>query len=236
MNTRSQLVCAWCSIAFAVLFTIGIWPVAGFMPPLAPSLTALQVAEIYQQNTLAIRSGALLMMSCTGLMCAFVAVIAVQMRRIEGRHGVLTIAQISSGTVGVVVFLIATVCWTVAAFRPDRSPELIMLLNDFGWICFLMTFAVFVAQDFVIGFTILSDKNEQPIFPRWLGYFNLWVGVTFIPGGLLTFFKTGPFAWNGLFVWWVPFVVFFTWYIVMFIMLRGAIIRESKQSLAAPSN
>jgi len=160
----------------------------------------------------------------------------VQMRRIEGRHGVLTIAQISSGTVGVVVFLIATVCWTVAAFRPDRSPELILLLNDFGWICFLMTFAVFVAQDFVIGFAILGDKNEQPIFPRWLGYFNLWVGVTFIPGGLLTFFKTGPFAWNGLFVWWVPFVVFFTWYIVMFIMLRGAIIRESKQSLAAPSN
>jgi hypothetical protein len=236
MNTRSQLVCAWCSIAFAVLFTIGIWPVAGFMPPLAPSLTALQVAEIYQQNTLAIRSGALLMMSCTGLMCAFLAVIAVQMRRIEGRHGVLTIAQISSGTVGVVVFLIATVCWTVAAFRPDRSPELILLLNDFGWICFLMTFAVFVAQDFVIGFAILGDKNEQPIFPRWLGYFNLWVGVTFIPGGLLTFFKTGPFAWNGLFVWWVPFVVFFTWYIVMFIMLRSAIIRENKQSLSAASN
>jgi hypothetical protein len=236
MNTRSQIVCAWCSIAFAVLFTIGIWPVAGFMPPLAPSLTALQVAETYQQNTLAIRSGALLMMSCTGLMCAFVAVIAVQMRRIEGRHGVLTIAQISSGTVGVVVFLIATVCWTVAAFRPDRSPELILLLNDFGWICFLMTFAVFVAQDFVIGFAILGDKNEQPIFPRWLGYFNLWVGVTFIPGGLLTFFKTGPFAWNGLFVWWVPFVVFFTWYIVMFIMLRSAIIRENKQSLSAASN
>ena len=132
MNTRSQIVCAWCSIAFAVLFTIGIWPVAGFMPPLAPSLTALQVAETYQQNTLAIRSGALLMMSCTGLMCAFVAVIAVQMRRIEGRHSVLTIAQISSGTVGVVVF--------------------------------------------------------------------------------------------------------FTWYIVMFIMLRGAIIRENKQSLSAASN
>ena len=105
MNTGSQIVCAWCSIAFAVLFTIGIWLVAGFMPPLAPSLTALQVAETYQQNTLSIRSGALLMMSCTGLMCAFVAVIAVQKRRVEGRHGVLTIAQISSGTVGSFYFL-----------------------------------------------------------------------------------------------------------------------------------
>jgi hypothetical protein len=52
----------------------------------------------------------------------------------------------------------------------------------------------------------------------------------FIPGGLLTFFKIGPFAWNGLFVWWIPFLVFFTWYLLMFYMLRIAIIEQGKEA------
>ncbi|MFT4563676.1 MAG: hypothetical protein ACI9BW_003432 [Gammaproteobacteria bacterium] len=233
MNKTSQLICAWCAIPFAIIFTIGLWPIAGMMPPLSPNLTALDIAEIYRENNLAIRTGALIMMSCVGFMCAFVAVIAVQMRRIEGRFDVLTIAQISGGTASVVAFVFATVAWTAAAFRPERSPELIQLLNDMGWIYFLMTFSTFIVQDFVVGFAILGDKNAEPIFPRWLGYFNLWVGVSFIPGGLLTFFKVGPFAWDGLFVWWIPFLMFFSWYIVMFVMLRRAIIAQSEQPVTS---
>ncbi len=227
MNTNSQLACAWCAIAFAALFTIGLWPLAGFLPPMSPNLTADEIAAIYQGNTLPIRVGALLMMLSAGFMCPFVAVVATQMKRIEGSPSILTYAQISGGSVSVVVFIVATVCWTAAAFRPERSPELIQLLNDVGWIFLLMTFATFVVQDFAVGFTILGDKSSDPTFPRWLGFYNLWVGVLFIPGGLLTFFKTGPFAWNGLFVWWIPFLVFFSWYIVMFVMLRGAIIKQA---------
>jgi len=61
------------------------------------------------------------------------------------------------------------------------------------------------------------------------------VGVLFVPGGLLTFFKTGPFAWNGIFVWWVPFLVFFSWYLVMFVMLRKAILKQAAETSAATS-
>jgi hypothetical protein len=227
MNIRSQLICAWCSIAFAVVFTIGLWPLANFLPPMSPDLSAVDIAAIYKENTLAIRFGALVMMSGAVLMVPFLAVIATQIKRIEGEHSVLTVAQISGGTIGVVIFLVATVAWTTAAFRPDRSPELIMLLNDFGWIFFLMTFGTFVVQDFAVGFVILGDKSPDPIFPRWLGFYNLWVGVLFMPGGLLTFFKVGPFAWDGIFVWWAPFLVFFSWYLVMFVMLRKAILKQA---------
>jgi hypothetical protein len=227
MNIRSQLICAWCSIAFAVVFTIGLWPLANFLPPMSPDLSAVDIAAIYKENTLTIRFGALVMMSSAVLMVPFLAVIATQIKRIEGEHSVLTVAQISGGTIGVVVFLVATVAWTTAAFRPDRSPELIMLLNDFGWIFFLMTFGTFVVQDFAVGFAILGDKGPDPIFPRWLGFYNLWVGVLFMPGGLLTFFKVGPFAWDGIFVWWLPFLVFFSWYLVMFAMLRKAILKQA---------
>ncbi len=74
-----------------------------------------------------------------------------------------------------------------------------------------------------MGHAIMSVQHEQPIFPRWVGYFNIWVAVLFIPGGLLTFFKTGPVAWNGLLAFWMPVVVFFAWYIVMFFVLRTVI-------------
>jgi hypothetical protein len=230
MNTRAQLVCAWCAIAFAVIFTIGLWPLAGMMPPIAPSLTEAELADFYASNTLSIRFGVLVMMSSIGLMLPLVAVIAVQMKRIEGEHSVLTYGQISSGSLNALIFVVATTCWTVAAFRPDRDPQLVMLLNDFGWIVFLMTFTTFITQNFCIGFCVLSDKREEPIFPRWFGFYNFWVAVSFIPGGLLTFFKTGPFAWNGLFVWWIPFLMFFGWYIVTFVMVRKAVIRQSEES------
>ena len=49
------------------------------------------------------------------------------------------------------------------------------------------------------------------------------------PGGLITFFKTGPFAWNGLLAFWVPLVIFFVWFLVMFVALLKTI-REQESA------
>ena len=100
-------------------------------------------------------------------------------------------------------------------------------MNDAGWLMFLMPFTTFIVQNFAIGLAILGDQSAQPVFPRWVAYLNFWVAALFVPGGLLTFFKTGPFAWNGLFAFWVPFVVFLTWYLLMFMMLRKGIIAQA---------
>lgn len=235
MNNRSELVCVWSAIGFAGMCLVGFYPFANFIPPISPNLGSDEVAALYRANTLSLRFGVLLIMTSAGFMCPVVAAIAMQMKRIEGKTGPLTVAQISAGSLGALIFVIAAVFWTAAAFRPDRAPELITLLNDLGWITLLMTFAPFIIQNFALGLCILSDKRETPILPRWVGYYNFWVGVLFIPGGLLTFFKTGPFAWDGLFVWWVPFLVFFSWYLVMFYSLRVAVKQQAHAGDAAPS-
>lgn len=227
MSARSQLVCAWCGPAFVALFTIGYWLIAHYLPPHAPTAGAEEIAALYRENTLPIRLGMFVMMSCSGLIAAFVAVIAVQLRRIEGQTPVLTYTQLSSGSVGILFFILPALLWTVAAFRPERDPQLILLLNDMGWILFLMPFTTFVVQNLAIGLAILGGGGAAQPFPRWAGYFNLWVAVLFVPGGLLTFFKTGPFAWNGLFVFWVPLVVFLAWYLIMFVLLRNAIRQQA---------
>ncbi|MBV1930997.1 MAG: hypothetical protein KUG71_04705 [Porticoccaceae bacterium] len=219
MNTKSQLLCAWCGIVFLVLFTIGWVLLARFLPPPSPALSANEVAAIYQQNTGAIRFGLMLAMIAGGLTAPWVAVIANQMKRIEGDSPVLTYTMLVAGAAGILVLVLPAMTWTVAAFRPDRNPELIMLLNDFGWIFFVMTFSPFFVQNIVIGLAIFADKADAPVFPRWLGYFNIWVAILLVPGGLITFFKTGPFAWDGILAFWLPLVIFFAWFLVMFQML-----------------
>ncbi len=235
MTTRSELVCAWSGIAFAAVCLAGFYPFANFIPPISPNLSGADVAAIYRDNTMPMRVGILLIMTSAGFMCPFVAAIALQMKRIEGELSPLTYAQIGAGAIAALIFVFAAVFWTGAAFRPERDAELIRLLNDLGWITLLMTFGPFIIQNFSLGLCVLSDKREHPILPRWVGYYNFWVGVLFIPGGLLTFFKTGPFAWDGLFVWWVPFLVFFTWYLIMFGVLLGAIKRHARIAGVAPA-
>jgi hypothetical protein len=48
---------------------------------------------------------------------------------------------------------------------------------------------------------------------------------------LLFFFHKGPFAWNGLFGVWIPVVVFSGFFLVNFVVLRQAVLRERARGL-----
>jgi len=63
-----------------------------------------------------------------------------------------------------------------------------------------------------------------------LGYFNIWVALLFAPGGLITFFKTGPFAWSGLLAFYVAGTVFAAWFFVMVTMLVKAIDQQAQEA------
>ena len=225
MNTRGQMVCCWGGMVCAVLCLAGFY-LAGFIPPISPDLSSEEVGTIYQENTLSMRFAVLLIMTSGGFIAAFAAALAMQLKRIEGEFGPYAAAQLGAGSVTSLVFVFASVFWTAGLFRPERDMEMIRLMNDLGWITMLMTFAPFIVQNFAAAFCILSDSSEEAVFPRWYGFFNFWVAILFIPGGMRTFFKIGPFAWDGLFVWWVPFLTFFCWYVLGFFMVRGAILRQ----------
>lgn len=84
-----------------------------------------------------------------------------------------------------------------------------------------------MVQGLAIALCILRDDSSDPLFPRWAGYFNIWVFLLFLPSLLTYFFKTGPFAWNGLFVWWIPLAVFGTWFIVMTVLMLRSVDRQN---------
>ena len=71
-----------------------------------------------------------------------------------------------------------------------------------------------------------------------MGYFSLWCAILLAPGILVIVFHTGPFAWNGIFAFWLPLTVLGTWFFVMTVPLLQAIKQqereqESKQSAAS---
>lgn len=229
MNTRSQILCAWCGILCPVLMFTGFWPMAQFFPPHLPSASAAEIAALYQENANGIRAGMILVMFAGAMYGAFSAAIAAQMRRMEYRNTpVLTYTQLAAGIGSIWLFFLPAIVFSVAAYRPERAPEITQALNDIGWFTFVWPFALGFMQNLALGFAVLSDKRPTPIMPRWVGFFNFWVAILFIPACLLTFFKTGPFAWNGLLAFWIPAGVFGPWFFVIAIM----VIKAAKQQAA----
>jgi hypothetical protein len=159
----------------------------------------------------------------------FVAVIAAQMLRMEGRTPILTLLQVISGAVTWVMLFVPMIILNVAAFRPERSPELTQMLTDLAWLLFLTPIGPFVVQNIAIGSAVLGDRGAAPVLPRWTGYLNLWVGLLFCPAALAYFFKSGPLAWHGVFVFWLGTVAYGVWALAMWYVLRKAVLEQSPE-------
>ena len=217
----------WCNRsgwAFLLLWLVGFVLCAHVVPPPSPDESAGQIADFYRAHTGGIRFGLLLPLFASPLYASWSAAVAAQMKRIRGTHPVLADLQLVLGGLTVLVFMIPALLIEIAAFRLDRAPGTIQTLNDIAWMMFIGMGATAILQPFVVGVAILQDRRDQaPVFPRWVGYFNIWTAILFLPGPLCVFFKTGPLAWDGLFTWWIPFVLFAAWMLVMLVMVGKAI-------------
>ncbi|MGB8389990.1 hypothetical protein, partial [Mycobacterium sp.] len=190
MKRAIELICAWGGIVFAILFFVGFVGIARFVPPLSPANTAAQTAAIYRDHTNAIRAGLLLCYIGTMFFLAFGSGIVGQTRRIKGVAPTITYFQISSYASAVLLIILPIICFWTAAFRPDTwSDESIRLINDFGWIGFVIGFAPFVTWVVTVGLSILSDGAERPLYPRWSGYLSVFMGFAQVMALLLVFFK-----------------------------------------------
>lgn len=239
MNATSQRTCAWAGPTCALTWLLGFWVFAGFVPPPSPQADALEIARRFQEDADSIRFGMILLMIGGALYAPWSAVISVQLKRIEGRYSPMAYTQLALGAVFVLVFIVPVMIWQTAAFRPDGDPEIIQRLNDLAWITFLAPVATIFVQGLAITMAILQDRSAPPVFPRWVGYFNLWCMIVFLPGGVIPYFKSGPFAWNGLFAWWIPLAVFTAWMLTLSWLLLRAIGEQERldgaASAAAPA-
>jgi hypothetical protein len=207
----------------------GFWLLANFLPPPSPNLSAREIADLYLGHATAIRWGLIVTVTGCAFLGPFVVAIYNQMRRIEGRNSPLALVQLMLGAVLVLEFCAPVVVMQVCTFRADRNPEIIQALNDVAWLVFLGLVSTAVLEVLTVGIAILRDHRAEPIMPRWLGYLSLWTATTWTPGTVTVFFKTGPLAWNGLFVWWVPLTAFALWLIGLTRCMLVAIAKQEQR-------
>lgn len=221
-----QLACAWSGPLCTVLAVLGMVVIGGFVPPQAPSDSAAEIADFYTENATQIRVGMVVAMIGFTLFVPFGIAIALQTRRTENRP-VMTYVQIACVAIAALEGVMAAFIWGAATFRPDAiDPEITRTLNDLGWFAFLFDVPPFTLWIGAVAVAIFRDPGRPPVFPRWVAYFNLWVAFLILPAELIAFFKTGPFAFNGLLALYLPAGLFFVWILVMSVVLIRVINAE----------
>lgn len=211
MNRTVHKFCAWSGLLFALSFGVGFVLLAGFVPPAPPSQNAAQIADYLLGRRNRVRWGMIVMMVGTTFVMPFTVSMVIHIRRIEGRFPALALIELGIGSAVMLEFIYPLFFWNAAVFRADRAPELVQVLNDMAWLPYIALPSTVIAWVAVLGVAVLMDGRENPIFPRWFGYYQLWVALMFTPGTFAIFFLEGPVAWNGLIALYLPISAFGTW-------------------------
>jgi hypothetical protein len=236
VDIRSQWISLWIVPFFGAILLIAFLAFPGFFPPMSPGMTADQVADFYAQNTTMIRFSMIVFNLCAIMLIPFFMVIVVQMKRMSLPSHVLAYSYLAAASTGATLFAIADIFWLIAAYRPARDPQLILLLNDMAWLVFIAPVGAIVVQNLCLALAVYLDARPRPIFPRWVAPFNLLTAAAMTPAVCAVVFKTGPMAWDGVVSFWLRIGAFAVYIAVMFFVVRTAISRQAvEQALEDPA-
>jgi hypothetical protein len=230
MTRKFNTVGGWCGTAYAVVALIGWWLMAGFWPLHSPTDGPETIAAFFQDDLTMKRLGLIVVMWAGTIILLFTTAVANHLSRIEGRSGPLTHSMLLGGYATAMLTFYPPLWWLTAAFRPERAPDLLYMLNDIGWLQFVGGVSLVIPMYIGVAIASFVDQSPTPTFPRWTGYFSIWVAIGFGPGQLLFLFKSGPFAWDGLFPFWLAGSLFFTWFIVVGSLIVKASAREKRNT------
>ncbi|MEX1667364.1 hypothetical protein AB4876_00495 [Zhongshania guokunii] len=227
---RHELISAWCGPAFLISFII-FWVILGHnFPNPSPALTADALQARYAENLGSIRLGFIISMIIVVFYLPWTALLSTQMARIEGRFPVMAYLQLLGGGLTVMVVSFSAFFWVAAAFRPDQDPATTQMLTDLGWLCIDLQYACTTLQMIAAALVGLADKREVPLFPRWACYVTIWCGLSFLPASLTGVLKTGPFAWDGILSYYIPYACWLGWYTIASTYMIKEVNRRIKAS------
>lgn len=219
-DRTNLLLLAWCGPVCIVTVLFGWAVLAGFLPPPAPSLSPAEAVAVWQHHTTAKRAGLILCVWGGTLYIPFTLAVMFGLRRGEPGRAILSTAQAALGVFGTVFFSLNFYVLAMTPYRLDPDPAGIEPLHDLGFALTFSPVQPFTFQYLLIALAILQDRSARPVFPRWVGYVNIFCGLLLVPACLIPLFHTGPLAWNGVFSFWVPVAEFTGWFFVMFWALR----------------
>ncbi|WP_329530337.1 hypothetical protein OG568_04295 [Streptomyces sp. NBC_01450] len=221
----------WCGVVVVIANTLAFSVFGHLSPPVSPSDNAQQVADFLTEHRTGILWAVVTMGVFAPFFYPFAVITSLQMRRIEGGWGLLSMIQLTTAVVAPTGWVYPLAVLATAAYRPHRSPELMQLLSDQFWLTYVGVAVIFVINVAVIGLSALIDRRPEPVFPRWFGWLNLVLAAAFFPGVFVYVATDGPFAWDGLFTVLIPSIAFVVWKIAMIVVLLRAVKSEEREVL-----
>lgn len=223
-SLRSQIAFVWWSIAFAIIFGLAFGFLMHMVPPPDARMGGEQLRAWYESKSTDIKIGATVASYTSAFLVSFFIVIGAQMRRLEEGFPIWTWATIIGGSLASIFLVLPPMLWGTAAFTPGRDPDATAVLHELGLLMLVTTDQFFIFP--WVAMVVMSFRTPTVAhspFPRWYGYWCIWLITMFELGALAFNWKSGPFSWRGLFVFYSPFTLFTIWIIVTATLLLRSI-------------
>jgi len=226
-----ELLLFWLVPILGVTWLAAFLVFPGFVHPMSPTMSAEQVAAFYRdpQNLPRIRYSMVVFNWFCIALIPFVSLIVMQIRRMAHRTPILEYCYLGCLTGGPVLFFIANLFWLLAAFRPERRPELTLMFNDLAWVTFTGQVGFLVAQCVFLALAIFLDRQARPVFKSWVAHFNLLIAAALAPASFVALSLTGPIAWDGFLSFWVKNSAIAVWIVVMTLVLGKNIYERRRE-------
>ncbi|MBA3741631.1 hypothetical protein [Sporichthya sp.] len=221
-SLRSQVAMIWWAIGFGAIFGLSFVFLLHMVPPPNADMDSAELQRWYESRAGEIKIGATISSYTSGFMVPLFIVIGAQIRRHEQGFPVWTWATIIGGSLTSLFLVFPPLLLGVAAFTPGRDPDATAVIHEFAVLTLITTDQYFVFPWIaLIVISLRPSTVPASPFPRWYGYFSLWM-LTMVELGALAFnWKSGPFSWRGL-PFYFPFAFFGVWIaLTAYLLLRS---------------
>jgi hypothetical protein len=233
MSERSQQFVVWWAIALTAIYGIALGFLLDMIPPPSAQLSAAEIGAWYADRHDQVRIGAVIASWCGAFMVPLFAVIVVQMARVE-RGKLWTVLTGMGGAMMSIFLVLPPLFWGVAAYTQGRNPEITSIMHELGMLTLTSTDQYYIFAWVAIAVVcFLPTTAKHSPFSRRYGYFTAWSAFMFEAGAIVFLPRTGPFAWNGLLVFWSPLTIFGLWITVTAVVLLRAIKAQRLDTAAA---
>ncbi|MDN5862639.1 MAG: hypothetical protein L0H19_04235 [Salinisphaera sp.] len=204
-SQKMGIYCAW---IFSALTVIGWLGIAQFYAPV-PGDVGLEATKTWFVDSW--QWGTIVGCTIFYIACAFLVPASVQfgimLSKIEGRYPLWSIVTAVGGIFISLIIFLNCCAWIVAAYRPETGADVIQAWYDWAWLAFLLGWVYLSLEMFATAIVELGDKRPEPMVPRPFAWLTVLGGVALVTAGGPAFFKSGPFAYNGLLGFYVPMAI-----------------------------
>lgn len=231
---RKQRALVWIGLAMLLCWFFAAAVLMGFMPPPSPRLSVGDVVAIYAAHPIKFQLGVIIFILSGLYMIPLSLVMSVQMSRDEQGMPILSILQGIGGAASAVFIALPGVLFAAASYSVERNPDITRSMHELAFLMLIIPISAQAIQAIPVTIVALSPKKDEHLtaYPRWVGYLCLWQVLAVDVAPVAVIFKSGPFAWDGLFPYWLPIVMFGGYFSIQIYLILRALKRQERVELS----